>query len=151
LQPSEALRFRALPSPSPAVAASPSPGLLAGASPVAVASPSPSAVAAPPIVRTIVPAAKARLAAGSAVTISAVLIGRGADLASASLALNGADAGAQIDKKSAREWSIHTSQALGNGTYTARVLVRDASGLAGGFTWQFAVGEPEPATPEPTP
>src|SRR5438067_3903460 len=48
LEPSEALRFRALPSPSPGVAANPSPV----ASPAAVASPS---AVAPPIVRTIVP------------------------------------------------------------------------------------------------
>ena len=157
LQPSEALRFRPLPSPSaaagpsaaPAAAASPSP---AAASPSPGLAASPSAVPAPPIVRTIAPAANARVPAGAATTVSAVLVGRDADLASASLAINGADAGAQIDKRSAREWSIHTSQGLGNGTYTARVLVHDASGAAGGFTWQFAVGEPPPtATPEPTP
>jgi hypothetical protein len=77
-----------------------------------------------------------------------VLIGRGADLATASLSVNGADAGAQIDKRSARDWTIHTSQTLPSGTHTVRVLVRDASGAAGGFTWQFVVGEPQPsATP----
>ena len=35
---------------------------------------------------------------------------------------------------------IHTSQLLSDGAYTARVLVRDASGAAGGFTWHFLVG-----------
>lgn len=79
-----------------------------------------------------------------AVTLSAVLVGRGADLASASLSINGADASAQIDKRTPRDWTIHTSQTLSNGTHTARVLVRDASGAAGGFTWKFVVGEEPP-------
>jgi hypothetical protein len=70
-----------------------------------------------------------------------VLVGRGADLASASLSVNGADAGAQIDKRSAREWSIHANQSLGAGSYTAKVLVRDTTGAAGGFTWVFLVGD----------
>jgi hypothetical protein len=106
---------------------------------------------APPIVRTIVPGADGHVASGS-VTLSAVLVGRGADLASASLAVNGADVGAQIDKQSPRNWTIHASRALADGTYTARVLVRDVLGAAGGFTWKFIVGEEsgEP-TPQPTP
>ena len=128
LSPSEALRFRALPTPSPGLAVSPS------------VVPSPSAVAAPPIVRTIVPGANGHVPGGTPVTLSAVLIGRTADLASASLQVNGADAGAQIDKRSERDWMIHTSQLLSDGAYTARVLVRDASGAAGGFTWHFLVG-----------
>jgi hypothetical protein len=76
-----------------------------------------------------------------------VLVGRGADLAAATLTVNGADASAQIDKRSPREWSIHTSQKLTAGTHTAKVLVRDASGAAGGFTWQFAVGDDSPPNP----
>src|SRR5262249_19779403 len=102
---SDALRQRALPSPSVAVA-EPSSGaspVVPSAVPAAAASPSaavsPSAVAAPPIVRTIVPGANGHVPAGGPVTLSAVLIGRGADLASASLSVNGADAGAQIDKR----------------------------------------------------
>jgi hypothetical protein len=126
---SEALRLRPLPTASPGLAA-------AAPSPLA----SPSAVT-PPIVRTIAPSANGHLPGGTPVTLSAVLVGRGADLASASLSVNGADAGAQIDKRTPREWSIHASQALANGTHTARVLVRDASGTAGGFTWQFTVGD----------
>jgi hypothetical protein len=98
-------------------------------------------------VRTIVPSANGHVPAGGPVTLSAVLVGRGADLASASLAVNGADAGAQIDKRTPRDWTIHTSQTLTSGTHTARVLVRDTSGAAGGFTWQFVVGDAEP-TPE---
>src|SRR5262249_35617982 len=109
---SEALRFRALPSPSLASVASPS----------AVASP--SVVAAPPIVRTIIPANGGRVPGGAPVNLSAVLVGRGADLATASLTVNGADSGAQIDKRTPREWSIRTTQTLANGTHTARVLVR---------------------------
>ena len=144
LTPSDALRQRALPTPSPA-AAQPSPGLVASPS----AQPSPSAVAAPPIVRTIVPSANGHVPAGASVTLSAVLVGRSADLASASLSINGADAGAQIDKRSPRDWTIHASQALGNGAQTVKVLVRDASGAAGGFTWQFVVGEEPPPTPPP--
>src|SRR5919202_5264048 len=94
LQASEALRFRPLPSPSPAIALSPPPAV------------SPSAVAAPPIVRTIVPGANEHVPAGAPVTLSAVLVGRGADLAPASMAVDGADAGAQMDSRLPREWTI---------------------------------------------
>ena len=122
----------------------PSPGVSGFASPVA----SPSAAAAPPIVRTIVPGADGHVPAG-AVTLSAVLVGRGADLASASLSVNGADASAQIDKRSPRDWTIHASQSLPNGTHTARVLVKDVSGAAGGFTWKFVVGDETPPEEKP--
>jgi len=133
----------AQPSPSPAVA-QPSPG----------AEPSPSVVAAPPIVRTIVPGANGHVPAGGPVTLSAVLVGRTADLESASLSADGADAGAQIDKRSPRDWTIHASQRLSTGPHTVRVQVRDTSGLAGGFTWQITVdgAEPKPgpaASPPP--
>ena len=150
---SEALRQRALPSPSAASAApsaSPAPAAAAAPSPSPAAVASPSVAAAPPIVRTIVPGANGHVPADAPVTLSAVLIGRGADLASASLFVNGADVGAQIDKRSPREWAIHTSQKLPSGGHTVRVLVRDASGAAGGFTWQIVVGDAEPtatATP----
>jgi hypothetical protein len=143
LIPSDGLRFRTL-TPS---ATTPSPGLAASPSPGA----SPSVVVAAPIVRTIAPSAGGHVPADAPVTLSAVLVGRGADLASASLSVNGADAGAQIDKRTPREWSIHASQPLGIGTHTARVLVRDNQGGAGGFTWQFVVGEPEAAGPTPAP
>jgi len=146
LEPSEQLRFRALASPSPGVTADPSPGLTANPSPVA----SPPAVAAPPIVRTIVPSANAHVPAGAPVTLSAVLVGRGADLATASLSMDGADAAAQIDKRSPRDWTIHASRAVANGSHTVHVLVRDAAGAAGGFTWQFLVGD-ETQTPVPNP
>ena len=143
---SDALKQRALATPSPAAAPQPSPGLRP--SPVAAqspaAAPSPSAVAAPPIVRTIVPSANGHVPAGAPVTLSAVLVGRTADLAAASLSVNGADAQAQIDKRSPRDWTIHASQKLSAGTHTVKVLVRDASGAAGGFTWQIVVGETEP-------
>jgi hypothetical protein len=122
---------------------SPSPSAVAAAA-------SPSPVAAPPIVRTIVPGADASVPAGGAVAVSAVLIGRGADLATASLTVNGADFGASLEKRSARDWTIRGTQPLGPGAYTARVLVRDANGANGGFTWHFSVGEPEPpVAPEP--
>lgn len=137
LQPTDAQRFRPLPSPSLAAAVSPSPVS------------SPSVVAAPPIVRTIAPAANGRVAPGAPVTVSAVLVGRGADLASATLTVNGSDVGSQVDKRTPREWSIHSTQALPNGSYTARVLVRDASGANGGFTWQFAVGPDEQPPEQP--
>ena len=145
---SDALRFRSIATPSPGTSseASPSPAASAGPSPSAVASP--STLAMPPIVRTIAPAANGRVPEGAPVTISAVLVGRGADLASASLAVNGADSGAQIDKRNPREWSIHTSQALTVGSHSARLLVRDTSGGTGGFTWQFTVGDSD-ASPAP--
>jgi hypothetical protein len=144
LEASEALRFRALPTPSPGVVeAVPSPSAMAIASPSVV-------VAAPPIVRTIAPSANAHVPAGPT-TLSAVLVGRGADLASASLALNGADTGAEIDKRTPREWSIHASQTLPSGTHTARVLVSDDSGAHGGFTWQFEAGDAAPPTEDPQP
>src|SRR5438132_5409408 len=142
LTPSEALRMRALPSPSPAA---PQPKPAAAASPAA----SPSAVTAPPIVRTIAPTNNGHAPAGQPVTLSAVLVGRNADLATASLSVNGADAGAQIDKRTASDWTIHSSQKLANGTYTVKVFVRDASGGAGGFTWQIVVGDEEPPPPNP--
>jgi hypothetical protein len=151
---SQALRQpSAVPAASPSAAAEqaqPSPGVTPRPSAAAAAAPSPSAAAAPPIVRTIVPAANSHVPAGAPVTLSAVLVGRGADLASASLAVNGADAGAQIDKPSPRNWTIHASQSLPAGPHSVRVLVRDASGAAGGFTWQFVVGDVQPtATPAP--
>ncbi len=143
LVPSDALRQRQLPTVAPA-RAEPSPGLSPSAEP------SPSIVAqAPPIVRTIVPGANGHVPSGGPVTLSAVLVGRSADLASASLSVNGADAGAQIEKRSPRDWTIHASQILTAGTHTVKVLVRDTSGAAGGFTWQITVGEPT-ATPEPS-
>jgi hypothetical protein len=131
-------------SPSPGVAeaeASPSPAVV---QPSPLAAPSPSVVAAPPIVRTIVPGANGHVPAGGPVTLSAVLVGRTADLESASLSADGADAGAQIDKRSPRDWTIHTTQKLSDGPHTVRVLVKDASGLAGGFTWQIVVDGPQP-------
>lgn len=143
LTPSETLRFKTLPTPSPAVGgdAAPAPSAIA----------SPSVVAAPPIVRTIAPADKTHVPAGSPVTLSAILVGRGADLATASLAADGADSGATIDKRSAREWTIHTTRALPPGPHTARVYVRDSSGAVGGFTWHFTVGEDEPTPPPAAP
>lgn len=100
--------------------------------------------------RTIVPSANGHVAGGP-VTLSAVLVGRGADLESASLSADGADAGAQIDKRSPRDWTIHATQKLSDGPHTVRVLVRDTSGLAGGFTWQITVGEPAPQPAQPAP
>ncbi|MBV9324354.1 MAG: hypothetical protein JO352_11255 [Chloroflexi bacterium] len=152
---SDALRPRgaaSVPSPSPGVAeAEPSPSpAVAEPSPGATSVPSPSVVAAPPIVRTIVPSANGHVAGGP-VTLSAVLVGRGADLESASLSADGADAGAQIDKRSPRDWTIHATQKLSDGPHTVRVLVRDTSGLAGGFTWQITVGEPAPQPAQPAP
>jgi hypothetical protein len=153
LIPSDALRQKpqavASASPSPGVAeAEPSPSpAVADASP----GPSPSVVAAPPIVRTIVPAANGRVPAAGPVTLSAVLVGRTADLESASLVADGADTGAQIDKRSPRDWTIHAAPRLGDGPHTVRVLVRDTSGLSGGFTWQITVGEPEPQPAQPAP
>jgi hypothetical protein len=149
---SEALRPSA--APSPATPASPEPG--ASPSPLVApspnAEPSPSVVAAPPIVRTIAPANGGAVPTGAPVTVSAVLVGRGANLASASLALDGADTGATIDRRAAQDWTIHTTQPLAAGTHTARVLVRDDAGNNGGFTWQFTVGSPPPEPgDEPTP
>jgi hypothetical protein len=142
LSPSEALRFRSLSTPSP------SPGVSMAASP----SPSPSAAPMPPIVRTIAPANNGQVPAGAPVTISAVLVGRGSDLASATLQVDGADAGAQIDKRTPREWTIRATRPLEPGSHMARVQVRDASGVAGGFTWRFTVGDPSPeGTPQPKP
>ena len=144
LEPSDALRQRQLPTVEP-IQAQPSPGVSPSVQP------SPSVVAqVPPIVRTIVPAANGHVPSDGPVTLSAVLVGRGADLATASLSVNGADAGAQIEKRSPRDWTIHTSQTLSTGTHTVKVFVRDTSGAAGGFTWQITVGDlPPTATPNP--
>jgi hypothetical protein len=136
LSASDNLRFRALPSPSPGVAS-------------ASASASPSASPAPlaPIVRTISPANGAKLVPGTPLTVSAVLVGRTADLATATITVNNAELGAQIDKRTPRDWTIHTAQALPAGHYTARVLVVDSRGTRGGFTWQFDIAAEE-APPE---
>lgn len=139
LSASDSLTMRALPSPSPGMpSAAGTPMPLP--SPSAAPAPSSSPVASPPIVRTIAPAANAHVPSGP-VSLSAVLIGRGADLASASMLVDGADAGATIDKRSAREWTIRAGGSFDGGTHSARVMVRDASGGAGGFTWQFSVGD----------
>src|SRR4030081_3915297 len=81
---SDALRVRVLPAPSPGLVPSPS----------AVAVAAPSAVVAPPIVRTIAPSANGHVPADAPVTLSAVLVGRGADLANASLSVTPAAAAA---------------------------------------------------------
>jgi hypothetical protein len=83
------------------------------------------------------------------VILLATLVGRGADLTEASLTLDGADLGAQIEKPDSRNWTIRAVPSPAQGTHTVRVQVRDATGTLGGFTWQFTVGEPEP-TPGPT-
>jgi hypothetical protein len=137
---SETLVFRALPSPSADASVGPSPS--------PAGSPSPAAM--PPIVRTIAPPADGTLPPGAPVTLSAVLVGRGADLAAAQLFLNGGEIGGEIDRRNPREWTIRATQALGPGTYTARVLVRDATGGAGGFTWRFTIGAPAPPPGQPT-
>jgi hypothetical protein len=129
--PTLAPSFKPLPSPSASISASP------------VASPSASPAPLAPIVRTISPANGARIAPGAPIAISAVLVGRTADLASASLTVNNADIGAQTDKRTARDWTIRISQILPAGHYTARVLVVDANGTRGGFTWQFDVAADE--------
>ena len=121
---------------------SPSPGLAAGPSPAAVASASPAP--SPPIVRTIQPSANTSVPLGAPVTVSAVLVGRGADLAAATLAVDGAEVAPEIDKSNPRQWAIHATQPLPPGIHTVRVFVRDAAGAPGGFTWQFTVGEPTP-------
>jgi outer membrane lipoprotein SlyB len=105
----------------------------------------------PPIVRTIAPANNGQVPAGAPVTVSAVLVGRGSDLASATLQIDGADAGAQIDKRTSREWTIRATRPLDPGSHTARVQVRDASGAPGGFTWRFTVGDDTSENPTPAP
>ncbi len=79
-------------------------------------------------------------------TVSAVLVGRGADLATATLAIDGADVAPSTAKTNPRQWTVVASPALAPGAHTARVFVRDAAGGVGGFTWQFMVGSPQPAS-----
>lgn len=129
------LRFRRLPTPSPGLQASPA------ASPFA--SPSPSAL--PPIVRSVQPPANGMVPLGAPVAVGAILVSRGADLATATLSMNGAELPGTIDRANPRQWSIGAAQALAAGTYTARVFVTDAAGARGGFTWQFRVGDPAPS------
>lgn len=142
LAPSEP-RFRQLPQPSPGLSAVPSPS--------PVASPSPNT--APPIVRTIQPQANAQVPVGGPVTVGAVLVGRGADLASANLTVDGVGVAANVDRSNPRQWVVRVDQALSPGEHTARVLVTDTTGARGGFTWRFTVGEPpaEEVAPEEPP
>jgi hypothetical protein len=145
---------QAIVKPVPSQAAAPTPAASAPspAPTAAIAAASPSAgptsagASQPPIVRTIAPAQGGQVPAGAPVTVSAVLVGRGADLADASLTIDGTPAGS-IDKTSSTQWSISASQALAPGAHTAHVLVADAQGGRGGFTWQFIVG----AAPAPVP
>jgi len=141
--------------PSPAEAApngvpdlSPSPG----PSPAVAASPaaSPAASVLPPIVRTITPADGTSAPAGGPVVVSAVLVGRGTDLADAALTIDGVAVGA-VDQQSPRQWTIRASLLLPPGQHTARVIVNDAGGGRGGFTWRFTVGGGEDAVPKPRP
>jgi hypothetical protein len=86
------------------------------------------------------------------VPLAATLVGRGVDLATASMAVDGAEVAATVTKQDARTWALRFATTLPAGPHTARVSVRDALGQAGGFTWQFVVGNPEPtATPAPAP
>jgi hypothetical protein len=73
-----------------------------------------------------------------------VLVGRGADLAAATLAVDGAEVAPITAKTNPRQWTVVASPALAPGAHTARVFVRDAAGGVGGFTWQFMVGSPPP-------
>jgi len=124
------------PSPNPAVAAS--------------SAASPAASVLPPIVRTITPADGTSAPAGAPVVVSAVLVGRGTDLADAVLTIDGVAIGA-VDQQSPRQWTIRASQLLPPGQHTARVIVNDAGGGRGGFTWRFTVGGGEDAVPKPRP
>jgi hypothetical protein len=124
--------------------ASPSPGI--GLSPV----PSPSAVL-PPIVRTIAPAANGTVPSGAPVTVSAVLVSRGADLATVQLLVDGADTAAEPEKATPVQWTVSISKPLPDGQHQARVLVRDAAGGTGGFTWTFTVGAAASPGPSPAP
>lgn len=138
LVPGSELRFVGLPVPSP--------GLSPGPSSTPYASPSPGA--APPIVRTIQPAANTQLAGGAPVPVSATLVGRGADLSTATLSVDGADVGARIERANARQWTISASQPFADGSHKVVVRVTDSMGGVGGFSWQFSTGAPS-ATPTP--
>lgn len=133
--------------------ATPSPAASAAVSPQA--SPSPVATSneatASPIIRTLAPAPGSQ-ASGGSVTVSAVLLGRGSDLASADLTVDGAPAGAQIDRTSPREWTIAATQVLAAGSHTAHATVAQESGEAAGFSWTFSVaGAAAPTAPAPPP
>ncbi|MBI2756024.1 MAG: hypothetical protein HYX52_04860 [Chloroflexi bacterium] len=125
--PERAPGLRVLPSPSPGLGS-------------VVPSPSPSP-GAPPIVRTIQPPANAVVPVGQPITVSAVFVARGADLASASLQVDGAETAAQLERPDGRTWTIRVPQTLAAGPHTVRVFVGDTSGARGGFSWQFTVGE----------
>ncbi len=131
-------QLRALPDPSP------------GLGDLASPSPSASPNSSPPIVRTIAPALGAAVPEGAPVAVSAVLVGRGADLATASLTVDGAEVGAETSKATPQQWTIGATQALPPGSHTARVSVVDATGARGGYTWQFTVGIAATPTSEKT-
>lgn len=131
-------RFRGLPSPSPGVAASPS------------AVPSPVAAGRPPIVLGLVPANGGAVGAGGPVAVSAGLVGRENDLATASLFVDGAEVPASVERADPRRWTIRATLPLPAGQHSARVLVEDAARVRAGFTWRFYVGTPPPP-PAPAP
>lgn len=145
-------RFRGLSTPAPGT----TPGVRPSPSPGIAASPSPSPNALPPIVRSIAPAGGNTLPVGVPVRVQAVLVGRGADLSSVNLAVNGQELPADGDRTNPRQWTVGANASLDPGLHTARVIVLDSTGARGGFTWQFTVGETPPAeeaeaAPEPTP
>ena len=121
-----------LPQPLVAVAASP------------VASPSPS-LGRVPIISGLLPGQNSVVSPG-AVTIAARISGD-ADLAEASLTVDGASVRPTISRSTPRTWVLSYTARLETGKHEARLNARDLDGRVGGYGWEFNVQVRAPITP----
>jgi hypothetical protein len=127
---------------------------VAAPSPVVVvaltASPSPAIAGRNPIISGLAPGQDATVPPGP-VTISA-RVAASSELSEASLSLNGAPVQSRVAAAGPLIWQVSYSGDLAAGTYAAQINARDRDGRAGGFRWQFTVGNgAPPATPATTP
>jgi hypothetical protein len=106
------------------------------------ASPSPVA-GRNPIISGLAPGQDANVPPGP-VTVSA-RVAASADLSEASLSLNGAPVQSRVAAAGPLLWQVTYSGDLAAGTYAAQINARDRDGRAGGFRWQFTVGNGAPA------
>jgi hypothetical protein len=89
--------------------------------------------------------------APGAVTIAARISGD-ADLADASLAVDGAAVQPILSRSNPRTWVLSYTARLDTGRHETRLNARDLDGRVGGYRWQFEVQvrTPLPLAPHPT-
>ena len=137
LRPGEAPSGRGSDVPPTLSAPAPTPIASPPAAVFASPSPSPQPVARNPILGGLIPAPNAQIPAGP-VSIGA-RISASADLASASLVLNGTQVQPQVSAQDARTWLITYTSRLDVGRQVVRLSAADRDGRLGGYTWEFDV------------